>query len=79
MQNLYHRRLLLIAGSTPNELAAHIRYPKIENEILRHKLPKRVSVTLQEQNKLIKFGAKLGKALGGVFTIAHPDTLRRWI
>ena len=79
MKNLYHRLLLLIAGSTQKELASQIRYLKIENDVLRSKLPKRVPVTEKERNKLVKFGSKLGKALGELVTIVHPDTLRRWI
>jgi len=27
----------------------------------------------------VKFGSKLGKALGELVTIVHPNTLRRWI
>lgn len=79
MKNLYHRLLLLIAGSTQKELAAQIRYLKIENEILRGKLPHRVPVTERERNRLVRFGSKLGRALGELVTIVHPDTLRRWI
>ncbi len=79
MKNLYQRLLLLIAGATHQELARHVRYLKIENEILRSKLPKRVPVTPKEQNRLVKFGAKLGKALSELVAIVHPDTLRRWI
>lgn len=79
MKNLYQRLLLLIAGATQLELARHVRYLKIENEILRSKLPKRVPVTSTEQSRLVKFGAKLGKALSELVTIVHPDTLRRWI
>jgi putative transposase len=79
MKNLYHRLLLVIAGSTQKELASQIRYLKIENQILRSKLPSRVQVTAQERNKLVKFCSKLGKALGELVTIVHPDTLRRWI
>ena len=71
--------LLLIAGSTQKELANQIRYLKIENEILRSKLPARVSVTEQERNLPVKFGSKLGRALGELVRIVHPDTLRRWI
>ncbi len=56
----YHRLLLLIAGSTQTELTAQIRYLKIENEVLRSKLPSRVPVTEKERNKLVKFGSKLG-------------------
>jgi putative transposase len=79
MKNLYHSLILLIAGSTQKELAAQIKYLKVENEILRSKLPARVPVTEKERNRLVKFGAKLGKALGELVTIVHPDTLRRWI
>ena len=79
MKNLYNRLLLLIAGSTQKELASQIRYLNIENEILRSKLPKRVPVTEKERNKLVKIGSKLGKALGELVTIVHPDTLRRRI
>jgi putative transposase len=38
-----------------------------------------VSVTEQERNRLVKFGAKLGRPLAELATIVHPDTLRRWI
>jgi putative transposase len=57
MKNLYHRLLLLIAGATHQELARHVRYLKIENQILRSKLPKRVPVTVKERNRLVKFAA----------------------
>ena len=66
MKNLYHSLLLLIAGSPQKELAAQIRYLKVENEVLRSKRPKRVSVTAQEKNRLVKFGAKLGKAINEI-------------
>lgn len=79
MRNLYHRLLLLIASSTQRELARQVRYLKIENEILRSKLPQRVVVTERERKRLVKFGAKLGRALGELVTIVHPDRLRRWI
>jgi putative transposase len=79
MRNLFRTLLLVIARSTQQELARQVRYLKIENQILRGKLPRRVPVTSQERNRLVRFGAKLGRALGGLVTIVHPDTLRRWI
>ena len=79
MKNLYHRLLLLIADSTQKELARQIRYLKIENEILRSKLPRIVPVTETDRHRLVKFGTKLGKALNALVTSVHPDTLRRWI
>ncbi|MEW4490886.1 integrase core domain-containing protein [Thalassoglobus sp. JC818] len=79
MRNVYQSLLLLIAGATQQELARHVRYLKVENEILRSKLPKRVTLTEKEKNRLAKFAAKLGSALNELATIAHPSTIRRWI
>jgi len=79
MRNIYRSLLLLIAGATQKELARQVRYLKLENEILRGKLPARVPVTPQERNRLVRFGSKLGRALDELVTIVHPGTLRRWI
>ncbi len=56
-----------------------MRYLKVENEILRSKLPKRVQVTEKQKNRLAEFAAKLGPALKEWVSICHPDMLRRWI
>ena len=79
MKNPYHALLLLIAGATQKDLAAQVRYLKIELEIARSKLPQRVTFTAQERNRLVKFGAKLGRALDKLVTTVHPETLRRRI
>ena len=79
MRNAYQSLLLLIAGATQNELAEQLRYLKVENEILRSKLPKRVTVTDKEKNRLAKFAQNLGPALKELVSICHPETLRRWI
>ena len=79
MRNVYRSLLLIIAGSTQKELARQVRYLKVENQILRSKLPARVPVTEKEKNRLVRFAAKLGGALNEIVTIVHPGTLRRWI
>jgi putative transposase len=79
MRNIYNALLLLIAGATGKELARQVTYLKVENKILRGKLAGRVTVTTQERNRLVRFGAKLGRALDQLVSIVHPDTLRRWI
>jgi hypothetical protein len=38
--------------------------PEIDNQIFRSNLPSRVQVTAQERERSVKFGSKLGKALG---------------
>ena len=60
--SLFRPLLLVIAGSTQRELARQIRYLKAENEILRKKLPARITITPKERQRLVKFGSKLGRA-----------------
>ena len=79
MRNIYRPLLLLIAGATQKELARHVRYLKIENQILRGKLGPVVRVTPQERNRLVRYAARLGGALDHLCTIVHPATVRRWI
>lgn len=79
MRNIYTQLLLLIAGSAQRELARQVRYLTVENKMIRGKVPGRITVTPQERARLVRFGAKLGRALDQLVTIVHPDTLRRWI
>ena len=56
-----------------------MKYLTVENEILRSKLPKRITITPKERHRLVRFGQKLGKALRQLTTIVTPDTLLKWI
>ncbi|XZE44988.1 integrase core domain-containing protein [Pirellulaceae bacterium SH467] len=71
--------MLVIAGSTDRELARQVNYLKAENQILRSRLPGRISLTEREKNRLIRFAKNLGSALNELATIVHPGTIRRWI
>lgn len=80
MTNVFQSLLLVIAGATQKELARQVKYLKVENEILRSKLPKRITVTPKEKNRLVRFALKLGgKVLRQLTTIVAPDTLLGWI
>jgi putative transposase len=79
MQNIYSSLLLVIAGATQKELARQVRYLTVENQLLRSKLPQRLTLTMQERNRLVRFGSKLGRALDQLVSIVHPSTLKRWI
>ena len=79
MRNIYRSLLLILVGATQKELARQVRYLTVENQMLRSRLPRRVTVTTQERNRLVRFGSKLGPALDHLVSIVHPDTLRRWI
>ncbi|QDU28877.1 hypothetical protein ETAA8_39830 [Anatilimnocola aggregata] len=45
MPNFFQSLLLVIAGATENELARQVKYLKVENQILRSRLPKRITIT----------------------------------
>ena len=71
--------LLLIAGSSHKEQAQQIRFLKVENKMLRGKLLERITVTAKELQRLLKYRAKLGKAIHQLVAIVKPDTFLRWI
>jgi putative transposase len=79
MTNVFQSLLLVIAGATQKELTRQIKYLKVENQILRSKLPARITVTAKERQRLVKFAQKLEKAIHQLATIVTPDTVLRWI
>ena len=46
----------LFGVATDSQLAQMVEYLKAENRILRDKLPKRLTVTARERNRLLKVG-----------------------
>lgn len=79
MASIYRSLLVVIAGCTQRELARQVQYLKTENEILRSKLPTRLTVTPKERQRLLKFGARLGRSIRQLITIVSPDTFLRWL
>lgn len=79
MKSLFHSLLLFLAVGTGNGLACQIQYLKIENEILRSKLPKRIRLTRRERHRLVKYGKLVGAALKHLATIVTPRTFLRWM
>ncbi len=79
MVTIFRSLLFVIAGATQKELARQVRYLKVENELLRSKLPSRIAITPKERQRLLKFGTKLGKAIHQLVTIVTPSTFLRWI
>jgi hypothetical protein len=62
-RNIYTSLMLVIARSTQKELARQVSYLKVENQILRSRLPDRIGLTERERNRLVRFAKKLGSAL----------------
>jgi putative transposase len=52
---------------------------KVENRILRDRLPPRITVTAQERQRLLKYGKLVGKAIAELITIVTPRTFARWL
>ena len=78
-RNIYTSLMLVIARSTQKELARQVSYLKAENQMLRSRLPAKISLTQREKNRLVRFAKNLGSALNELATIVHPGTIRRWI
>jgi putative transposase len=75
----FHPLILMLASLGKSELARHVQYLKAENEILRAKLPKRVTMTPAERRRLLKLGQKIGPALKHLITIVTYRTFLRWL
>jgi putative transposase len=79
MTKLFQSLLVVIASARHAQLARQIQYLKVENEILRSKLPARITVTLAERKRLVRFASKLGGMLRHLVSIVKPGTVLRWI
>ncbi len=62
MTSVFQSLLLVIAGATQKELARQVQYLKVENQILRSRMPKRIIVTPKERTRLVNFSQMLGRA-----------------
>lgn len=76
---LFQPLFALIASATDHQLALYIDYLKTENRILRDKLPKRITITPRERQRLLRFGKPLGSAIKELITIVSPKTFLRWV
>lgn len=79
MGRAFQALLLVLARATNNELARQVQFLKVENDILRGRLPKSVSVTPKERARLLKFGKPLGSAIQHLISIVSPRTFMRWV
>jgi putative transposase len=77
--NLWQRLCFVFAAATDDVQVLQNQFLKIENEILRSKLPERIMVTPQERRQLLRFGKPLGDAIRPLISIVTPDTFLRWL
>ncbi len=76
--SLFQEFLKLLGRMTQGELIRQIEYIKVENEILRSKLPGRITTTPAEKRRLIKYGLPLKGQIKHIITIVGYSTFRRW-
>ena len=50
MVSIYRSLSFVITAATQKELVRQVRCPKVENEVLRDKLPARITITLKERH-----------------------------
>jgi putative transposase len=80
MARLFQSLLFFLARCTENELRRQIEFLKVENEMLRQRVPKqRIFLKKDEREKLIKLGKGIGPGVRHLVTIVHPRTYQRWI
>lgn len=79
MRQILHPLFSLLACVTRQDLARQVAYLKEENRILRSKLPKQISVTVKERNRLVKVGKKLGAQLKDLISIVTYGSFLRWV
>ncbi len=75
----FHALFLMLAQSTHDELIRQNQYLKVENETLRSRLPKRITVTPAERSRLLKYGRLIRPAIKELISIVHPRTFARWL
>lgn len=79
MRQVLHPLFALLASVTRQELARQVAYLKEENRILRSKLPKQITVTIKERNRLVKVGKKLGAQIKDLISIVTYGSFLRWV
>ena len=71
--------LFLLAHSTHAELSRQVQYLRVENRILRDKLPRSVRLTDRERQRLLRYGLPLGPAIKDNISVVTPRTFARWV
>jgi putative transposase len=79
MRKLLQSFLLFLSAATDKELARMVEFLKAENQILRSRLPRRVAVTPQERNRLVRLGRKLGAKVKALISIVSYRTFTCWL
>jgi len=75
---IFQEFLSLLGRMVHSELVRQIEFQKVQNEILRSKVGKRITVTPSERRRILKFGLPLGSDIRRYLSIVSYSTFRRW-
>lgn len=71
--------LFFLAKCTRNQLIRQNEWLKVENEMLRERVPKkRIFLTSEEKERLLKLGKPIGPGLRHLITIVSYGTFLGW-
>ncbi len=76
---IFNPLLFMLVSSSKSELARQVQYLKVENQILRQRLPTHIKTKPHERAQLLKYGLLLGDAIHELITIVQPATFFKWI
>jgi putative transposase len=76
---VFQEFLALIGRMVHGELVRQIEYLKVENQILRGKLGRRINLKPSEKRRLIKFALPLGSSIKEFMSIVSYSTFRKWV
>ena len=78
-KGVFQEFLSLLGKMVHSNLVRQIEYLKVENQIMRSKLGRRVVLTQAERQRLLKFGLPLGGDIRKFINIVHYSTFRKWV
>ncbi len=78
-QGLFQALFQLLGNAVQSDLVRQIEYLRVENQVLRSWLTKRVIVTPSERRRLLRFGLVLGKDLKSCLSIVSLQTFQKWV
>ena len=79
MPRLIQPLLFLLARCTRNDLIRQVEWLKVENELLRKRIDKRIFLKPEERQRLMKLGREIGPDLKRFITIVSYSTYLGWL
>lgn len=78
-QGVFQEFLGMLGKMVHSKLIRQIEYLKVENQIMRAKTGKRINLTHEEKQRLLKFGLALGADIKRFISIVNYSTFRKWV